>query len=45
MQIRLVPAYRGRRYECFECGLEIIAAHSMDECPNCDEPDNFWVMD
>lgn len=43
--IRLVPKRRARIYECFECGRRYYVPFSLDACPDCDEEDNFHLMD
>lgn len=44
MKIKLVPKFRGRLYECFECGTEYVVPMKLDECMNCGESDNFHRM-
>lgn len=44
MKIKLVPAYRAYRYECFECGTEFVVPMTLDACEYCDEKDNFHLM-
>lgn len=32
-------------YECFECGTTFIVPLKMSYCYNCEERDNFYLME
>lgn len=44
MTIRLVPAEKAQRFECFDCGVEVLAPYGIERCPRCGSEDEFYLM-